>query len=92
MEIAESDFSYETVSRAVFALRRNWNLQIRKINGGTEVYLPESRELSVDQVNSLQLELADQNLRLKIRQETELQRNLILAYTFSQLENVENGD
>lgn len=78
-------YSLEAVQKAAYRFIDKLTVQI-SINVETiecEVQMNDGKEIDLTLVDALKREFLDQELRLKIKKETEAQRNLILAYVFS---------
>lgn len=86
INLDSSIYSPEAVQKAAYKFIDRFAALVSEANGviSLEITFDDGHETESEKIIAdFKKELLDQNLRLKIKAETEPIRNLILAYTFS---------
>ena len=85
LDLDASAYCLEAVQKSAYRFINKLTIQIscseNKIH--CDIAMNNNEEIDQKVINEFKRELLDQQLRVVIKQETEAQRNLILAYTFS---------
>lgn len=92
MFISYTNFDLDIISRAIMAIQSRGD--VRSVVGpeGVLVQTVNGEILDKDFEAALTLELMDQALRRRIREETALERNLVLSLAFAQIQDLQaNG-
>lgn len=85
LELDASIYSVDAVEAAAYRFIDRLSVLISKTGNKLELEISVDTSTGMDDelLQDFKKELTDQNLRKRIRSETEQTRNLILAYTFS---------
>lgn len=85
LELDASIYSVDVVEAAAYRFIDRLSVVISKTGNKLELEISVDASAGIDDelLQDFKKELTDQNLRKRIRSETEQTRNLILAYTFS---------
>ncbi len=85
LELDASIYSVDVVEAAAYRFIDRLSILISKTGNRLELEISVDASTGMDDelLQDFKKELTDQNLRKRIRSETEQTRNLIIAYTFS---------
>jgi His-Xaa-Ser system protein HxsD len=85
LDLDANAYCLEAVQKSAYRFIDKLTIQIssheNKIH--CDIVMNSNKDIDLDVINAFKRELLDQQLRVVIKQETETQRNLILAYVFS---------
>ena len=85
LDLDASAYCLEAVQKSAYRYIDKLTIQISCNENNIHCYIAMNNNEEIDHkvINAFKRELLDQQLRVVIKQETEAQRNLILAYAFS---------